>query len=482
MLLSVLTFLASSAPWTGNMHPQIGFPDNCDITKTNNCAPSYSTLQSAGVLWPCPDGASTTGTCASTGCVTGSGGNPVCNGLNATNPCCCAKQGCYVQPLFNWIIGVCKNNSCACGSSTAPSCGNGKCGGSCNGASVPCCFGNDVSPLVPFYSQGSHVKLNYIASYQFDSSAKVWRIQQESAFNTDAKYGVYDLMLQYGGLGKSNAWLAPQPGGSVYWSVGYYPAGVKGVGPPGVMFVMSAEEFWGATWYLLNQLSLERGPGVGYPSGSCKYGNDNCWAAGNAGEMDFLEPAWNDPGESQYDYTHSFSTQCNQMGRCFNGGVNCGGFSSPNYLVTSSPSKPEAIIYVAIVDSVGNYVYRIPADQAASIWPGMDRKQISETLQAAPSKPPTSVNPCNTDYCYTFTSNCQATNWDDAHSQNCAFNGQQGFCGNWWAQMSNTGQPLFPGANCVKDVRGGKTMPWCKCMIAQGNCTLTESSQLGTDF
>ncbi len=36
---------------------------------------------------------------------------------------------------------------------------------------------------------------------------------------------------------------------AVFWSVGYYPAGVRGVGPPGAMFVMSTEDWWGGTWY-----------------------------------------------------------------------------------------------------------------------------------------------------------------------------------------------------------------------------------------
>ena len=35
----------------------------------------------------------------------------------------------------------------------------------------------------------------------------------------------------------------------MFWSVGYYPAGVRGVGPPGAMFVMSTEDWWGGTWY-----------------------------------------------------------------------------------------------------------------------------------------------------------------------------------------------------------------------------------------
>lgn len=55
-------------------------------------------------------------------------------------------------------------------------------------------------------------------------------------------------MQPYGGLSPSQAWLAPQPGGSVFWSLGYYPAGVRGVGGGGVMFVLSTEDWFGGTW------------------------------------------------------------------------------------------------------------------------------------------------------------------------------------------------------------------------------------------
>ncbi len=117
---------------------------------------------------------------------------------------------------------------------------------------------------------------------------------------------------------------------TVFWSLGYYPAGTRGVGPPGAMFVMSTEDWWGGTWYgpamrqashsrtirmdhvtsvnilkchifcvfattespistpryMLNQLTLDRGPAVAYPAAQCANGvNDNCWGAGNAGGM-----------------------------------------------------------------------------------------------------------------------------------------------------------------------------------------------------
>ena len=168
-----------------------------------------------------------------------------------------------------------------------------------------------------------------------------------------------------------------------------------------------------------------------YPSG----------ASGNAGEMDFLEPAWQDGAASSVQvksgYRAAYSTQNNQMGRKFNGGVNTGGFASQNYLFTaasdaaSSTAKAEPIVYVAVVDSVGNWLYRLPADQAEEIWPGIGRKSIAPTLPAAPSKRPAAVNPCTEGYCLVFTSNCQASSVKEAKAQGCPFNGDQGFCGNW---------------------------------------------------
>ena len=479
------TNASSGAAWSGNMHPSLGFNSNpqCDAAGTRkNCAPTYATLAAHGALWPCPNAtrASTPGACgtaSNTACVPGqpADGNPLCSGkLSASKPCCCPKEGCYAVPSFNQIIGVCQGAGCACGgsSATAPSCGNGQCSSKCSGPQVACCFGNDVSALVPYYNAGSQVVLSYMATYQFDTAAGVWRILPNSSFNTDARFGAYDLMQPFGGLPEADAWLAPQPGGSAYWSLGYYAAGVPGAGHDGgVMFVLGTEQFWGATWYMLNSLTLDRGPAAAMPASMCAVTNDNCWASGNAGEMDFLEPSWSHGNASSTSqYRRSYSTQWNQIGRCFNGGVNGGGVGSQNYVVTSperslGPSEP--IVYVAVVDSVGNWLYRIPASQVETVWPGLTRTTANETLRAAPVARPSSVNPCEGGYCYVFTSNCQATTWDEAHAQGCGFNGDQGFCGNWFAGFANTKQPLFPSETCQRDVRGGKTMPWCKYMVEQ---------------
>ena len=73
--------------------------------------------------------------------------------------------------------------------------------------------------------------------------------------------------------------------GAAWWSWGYYPSGVEGVGPPGMLFVLSVERIWNMAWYMLNQVTLDRGPDIWYPLDNCSQSNDNCWAAGNAGNV-----------------------------------------------------------------------------------------------------------------------------------------------------------------------------------------------------
>ena len=76
------------------------------------------------------------------------------------------------------------------------------------------------------------------------------RAQPESSFNTNGSAPPYNLMKRFGGLTEDDAWLAPNPGGAASWGLGYYPAGVKGVGGSGsaAMYVLSTEEWFGATW------------------------------------------------------------------------------------------------------------------------------------------------------------------------------------------------------------------------------------------
>jgi hypothetical protein len=229
-----------------------------------NCAPTYSQLKAAGQLWQCPAGTRSSGCCGADHCIqsnsTPTGGNPTCPGqLSDDSPCCCPADGCYTAPIFNTVIGVCKGAGCACGNSTAPGCAPEglpeRCGTvqvngtstTCTGSSVRCCFGANVTDLVPFYDRGTEAVINYWAAYQYDEANEVWQIQPESSFNTNGSRPPHNLTADKGGIG-DEAWLAPQPGGAMFWSLGYYPTGVRGVGPPGAMFVLSTEQWWGGTW------------------------------------------------------------------------------------------------------------------------------------------------------------------------------------------------------------------------------------------
>ena len=72
-------------------------------------------------------------------------------------------------------------------------------------------------------------------------------------------------------------------------------------------------------WYMLNQVTLDKGPTIPYPNGECAYGNNNCWAAGNAGEIDFLESVWTVNAGKVDSYRRLYATQWNQVGRSFIG-------------------------------------------------------------------------------------------------------------------------------------------------------------------
>ena len=80
---------AQGSPWTGDMHPSIGFPPACDIQRAQSCAPTYAQLEAAGKLWPCPDGNRSSATCsAGYQCVPANvPGYPLCNGLDSRAPC-----------------------------------------------------------------------------------------------------------------------------------------------------------------------------------------------------------------------------------------------------------------------------------------------------------------------------------------------------------------------------------------------------------
>ena len=162
--------------------------------------------------------------------------------------------------------------------------------------------------------------------------------------------------------------------------VGILPGGLseeQGVSPPAMMFVLSAEECWNMAWFIMNQATLDRGPDKHYPSDKCPNNiNQNTQACANSGEWDLLESSWSVTGfdeDGSYDNLYSTLTNAGNAGRALwpsygtspNARSPIGNFSSPCYIKGSNNFHQ---IFVAVIDSIGCYVYYLPVDKANDIW------------------------------------------------------------------------------------------------------------------
>ena len=86
-------------------------------------------------------------------------------------------------------------------------------------------------------SNASAVELYYIATYQYElkqtnavATGANWRLRADSSVNTDHGAPLVDMAK------------FRQSGGAQYWDQAFYPAGASGVGPPGMMFVISCKQ------------------------------------------------------------------------------------------------------------------------------------------------------------------------------------------------------------------------------------------------
>ena len=227
LILKVDLVLADGCNSSGIM-PGPGGSGPCpspDQSETCPVTPSYGDLQSMSVLWPCPNATKQTGEqYYRNGNCTPPDNTNVC-AFDPVTPqfgCCCPIDGCWTPPYFNWILGVCKGSGCGAYAKT---------------------------PATQIYKDaGSELIVNYVASYQWINTSQNWQLVPDSSFNTDGSRPPFNTTKPNGGLSKSQAWMQPQPGGSSDWTWGYYPAGVKGVGPPGIMFVLSVERVWNVAW------------------------------------------------------------------------------------------------------------------------------------------------------------------------------------------------------------------------------------------
>lgn len=167
---------------------------------------------------------------------------------------------------------------------------------------------------------------------------------------------------------------------------------------------------------------------------------------------------------------------CNADGGWFNDQV-----CSNNYFLGTNPndtssSSSKSFIWVAVVDSIGTFIYRIPSENATTIWPGLTETTADCTLQNRPSiRPLNDGPPCDDskdDYCALFIPNCQSTTWGGASAgssgaanEGCKTTSNQGWCNNWWSLFDDTNQWLWPqnGTKSIVQYQSpapAKEMPW----------------------
>ena len=110
-----------------------------------------------------------------------------------------------------------------------------------------------VAATIEARDEGSQVKVNYVAAYDFVDGQ--WVKSDESSFNTEGKYAAQDLSDVT--LSEADRWMpGPMPGGAVFWNNGYYAGGAKGVGgdgSTGMMFVLSTNRLKNMAFYIMNQ-------------------------------------------------------------------------------------------------------------------------------------------------------------------------------------------------------------------------------------
>lgn len=354
----------------------------------------------------------------------------------SVTPQCCGET-----PRFNWILATCSEDP------------SKRVSQACNHT-----FGNT-----------SKMDLYYIHAYQWNSSGKVWVLDPNSSVAA-AQYGGIinwsDTNLQVGS-GIINGAIQD-------WDAKYAPttanSGTNGLGPPGLMFVMSAKQFTWSSLYLLNQLTMNLGPDS----------DANCWGS-SAGELDFLEPAfWAGvelPGDRlfttitanagrcfpvQKAVSKRFNAECNdanccEMCACPSGmacygnpahagykpmgcidarespppgdgyivftvdgsntscsdhyGSLAGGANSSAFFAHDTAKDLEEAIFVAVVDADGVTVFRWHAQNetdAGNIWKGIGKFSAAETLPPRANRPIPIGPPCRDwlEPCGIYESSC----------------------------------------------------------------------------
>jgi hypothetical protein len=336
-----------------------------------------------------------------------------------------SEDCCGVVPRFNWVLAACHSD---------PS----------KRISMACNHTNGNTSVAEIY---------YIGAYQWNRDSNGWVIDPSSSFTAQNSGDVLDF--------ESLNLTLMTPSDRQDWDLKYGPTtanqGTNGLGPPAMMFVLSAKQLNWIAFFALNQVSSNRGPGgERFP--------DNCWSS-SAGEFDFLEaPFWagiNLPSHHLYATITSgtgrclpvqkmvskqFNRECSdprccQMCACPLGDIcvgdprkvgyetmSCihpnqtvpsgmvsfevdgdpaacgayfsavpGGSQSTSYFSNDTATSDHEVIIVAVVDGDGVTVYRWPsADESSanSIWPGIRKFSSDSSVQQIPASPVQPSPPC----------------------------------------------------------------------------------------
>ena len=311
---------------------------------------------------------------------------------------------CGWRPHFNWVIATCEPS----GGGTGQFCG-------CPDGKLPTeCLNNAA-------------QLNYVAAYQYDGSQ--FQLMDDSTCGDISDNGVQGNYSKKEGFERHKKDFLWRGGD---WTTKYAPwrrqdkegKGPRGGTPPGMLFVVSAENFYYAAFYLLNQLGLNTEP----YQGDEKYkGLTNCWVW----EDDPVEGSLGWIGCFKPDQSHAAAGRINQLVNS-NAAQTSGVMPIAMYTMSQVNNRPDLgyfprlfsdycanhpnaqgcdlnqniwwsggaegstrfdqgwkqpYVFVHVIDTHGFWTYRfIPKEDGSTPWSGINRYSAARTLARRPAK------------------------------------------------------------------------------------------------
>jgi len=293
---------------------------------------------------------------------------------------------CGWKPHFNWVVSTCE----------------------------PAAWPGQFCRNLPDSVQSGGTKINYVAAYQFDGNNFV--LVDESSVGDLSPDGITGSFAE--GTWDRQKEAFGWHGGD--WPTKYAPWGTgadgpRGLTPPAMMWVLSAESFYYGAFYMLSQLTLNL-EGLGQPTGT------NCWNW----ELDPVEGAigWVPPGQAtpgnvnqlystnnaavsgcmpvtyfanqaqglrqEFSHPEEFRDYCNQNPTShgcqpwvndvmWSGGVH-GSQRFENL-------ADQPYVFAVVVDNRGVWIYRwIPDSDGKTKWEGLERTRAARTVGKRPQR------------------------------------------------------------------------------------------------